>query len=383
MMKHQHPTKGTSEVRTTGTAHHLSWDQALGWRMARHHLVERAAPSEIVRVASDISGLHAQVTSSSELSLWARIDRLERATVNDVLWADRALVKLWAMRGTLYMLPAAELGVWFSALGTYRKFGNVGNSEIDALADAVDRTLKGRILTREELAAGVEQRTGSKSFGELVRFSWGSYLKAASFRGLICFAPREGARVTFTSPETWVPHHIDRIDPVEALREITRRFLAAYAPATTESLTRWWLGPPTPRRGEQMLKALGKEAVEVNVDGQRAWALARDIRDMQSSNAPDTARLLPAFDPWVIGASRRAPLLEPQHQSRIFRKQGWVSPVLIVNGRIVGVWRHERKGRRLIVEMESFGRLPAWAHAQLDAEAERLATFLDCRLERR
>jgi Winged helix DNA-binding domain len=93
----------------------MSWDQALAWRMKRHHLVGRAAPSDLVRVVGEICGLHAQLMSSAELSLWARIDGLERDAVHAALWMQRALVKLWAMRGTLHLLPAAELGVWLSA----------------------------------------------------------------------------------------------------------------------------------------------------------------------------------------------------------------------------------------------------------------------------
>lgn len=131
-----------------------------------------------------------------------------------------------------------------------------------------------------------------------------------------------------------------------------------------------------------MLAALGEEAVEVDVEGERAWVLARDVGAISSAETPDAARLLPAFDPWVVGASRSAPsLLGPRHKPRVYRGQGWISPVLLVNGRMVGVWRHARKGRRLLVELEPFGRLPAWARTQLEAEAERLAAFLDCQLE--
>lgn len=50
--------------------------------------------------------------------------------------------------------------------------------------------------------------------------------------------------------------------------------------------------------------------------------------------------------------------------------------MILVNGRMVGVWGQELKSRRVIVEVEPFGRLPAWALAQLEAEAERLAEFL-------
>jgi hypothetical protein len=132
-----------------------------------------------------------------------------------------------------------------------------------------------------------------------------------------------------------------------------------------------------------MLAALGEEAVEVDVEGQRGWMLARDVPAVISAQSPNAARLLPAFDPWVVGASRRAAaLLEPTYKARVYRGQGWISPVVLVNGRMVGVWRHLRKGRRLIVQIEPFAILPAWARAQLEAEAERLAAFFGYALQR-
>jgi uncharacterized protein YcaQ len=359
----------------------MSWEQALAWRLERHRLVNRAAPSDLVGVVSEICGLHAQLMSSAELTLWARVDGLERDALQELLWKQRALVKLWAMRGTLHLLPASELGVWISALGTYTNRGMTGHPEIDVLSKAVGDALEGRSLTREELALAVERITGEPSFGEYVRSSWGSYLKPASFRGQLCFRLSDDGRVRFTTPETWLPDGIDQPDSADALREVTRRFLAAYAPATAADLALWW-GGFGPARGARMLAALGEEAVEVDVAGERAWALARDVREIAAAEAPDVARLLPAFDPWIVGASRSAPaLLEPRHKARVYRGQGWISPVLLVNGRMVGVWKHARKGRRLLVELEPFGRLPAWARAQLEAEAERLAAFLDCQLE--
>jgi hypothetical protein len=140
-------------------------------------------------------------------------------------------------------------------------------------------------------------------------------------------------------------------------------------------------GASGPREERECWRRSATRLVEVDVESQRAWVLARDVRDMASAKSPNAARLLPAFDPWVIGASRRAAaLLDPEHKARIYRGQGWISPALLVNGRMVGVWRHTRKGRRLLVEIEPFGMLSAWARAQLEAEVERLAEFLDCEL---
>src|ERR1041385_7809713 len=94
----------------------LSWRRAAAWRAKRHHLVERAPAGSMLAVASRLCGLHAQVLSSAELSLWARVDQLDRGAVHRALWEDRTLVKTWAMRGTLHLLPASELPLWHAGL---------------------------------------------------------------------------------------------------------------------------------------------------------------------------------------------------------------------------------------------------------------------------
>ena len=97
----------------------LTWAQAAAWRARRHALDARVPRERALEVVSGICGLHAQVMSSAELSLWARVEDLERDAVAKALWEDRTLVKQWAMRGTLHLLPADELGLWLGALATY------------------------------------------------------------------------------------------------------------------------------------------------------------------------------------------------------------------------------------------------------------------------
>ena len=344
--------------------------------MERHRLVERAPSADALSVVREICGLHAQVMSSAELSLWARVEGLPREAVQEALWTTRSLVKLWAMRGTLHLLPTAELGMWLSAFGTYTHYGN-RTPEIDAIADAVRDALDGRLLTRDELATEVRRTTGSVVLEEWVRESWGTSLKAISFRGLLCFAPSENGRVRFTAPETWVSRMGRRPDAESALREVTRRFLAAYGPATPKHFGLWW-GGTGPTRARRMLEALGDEVREVELEGERAWLLARDQTQLESAAPPRAARLLPAFDPWVAGASRTDDaVVDPVHRARVYRPQGWISPVLLVDGRIMGVWRHALKTRRVVVELEPFGRLPGWARKELEIEAERLAAFFE------
>src|SRR5438094_49466 len=72
------------------------------------------------------------------------------------------------------------------------------------------------------------------------------------------------------------------------------------------------------------------------------------------------------------GVVQRA-LLRP----RVYRPQGWISPVLLVNGFMQGTWRHEMGSRGLEVVVQPFGTLPAWVRRAAAEEAGRLAGFLD------
>ncbi len=74
-------------------------------------------------------------------------------------------------------------------------------------------------------------------------------------------------------------------------------------------------------------------------------------------------------------------MVDPAHRVRVYRPQAWLSPVLVVDGRVVGVWSHERTGERLIVEVEPFGRPTRAERACLQTEAEALARFLGGELE--
>jgi hypothetical protein len=367
----------------------LSWPRALAWRMRRHHLVERAPPDQMLDVAARIGGLHAQVMSSAELTLWARVESLEREAVADALWEERSLVKLWAMRGTLHLLASAELDTWLGALGTYDHYLKPGwlrnfeitREQLDQLVDAIGAALDGQTLTREELGAAVARVTGSPELEEKVQGSWGPYLKPASFRGRLCFGPSDGQRVRFTRPSSWLGRELDGGDPEDARREVARRHLGAFGPSAREDLARWW--GVQPAQGGRMLRALGDEVVEVDVEGTAGWMLREHAQEAAAEEPPsELVRLLPGFDMWVIGAARdAAALLDPAEKKRVYRNQGWISPVLLVNGRMVGVWKHERKGKRLTVTMEPFGKLPKWARAQVEAEAERLAAFIGGPLE--
>jgi Winged helix DNA-binding domain len=113
--------------------------------------------------------------------------------------------------------------------------------------------------------------------------------------------------------------------------------------------------------------------------------LAGDVRKMQKFEPGKSVCLLPGFDQYVVAASYHAEKLMPMGlRSRVYRQQGWISPVLLVNGFMQGTWRHtiqnKSKKSQVVVMIEPFAKLPVWVRTAAKREAERLAVFLGCEL---
>jgi hypothetical protein len=367
----------------------LTWSNVLAWRVHQHYLDRPAPANTLLDVTERLCGLHAQVLSSSELTLWARTQHLPRNALQHALWQQRELVKVWAMRGTLHLFASRDYPMWQAALSQLRrevtpawlKWYDITRPELDQLMRTMGEVLDGQLLTRQELAEQVAKHTGSPELAEKVtRSSWGSLLKPPTRLGYLCFAPSAGQNVRFTRPSSWLKDWRPA-DPDASLLEVGRRFLHAYGPATITEFGRWWGGAaaPTARRA---FKQLGDEVTTVELDGKRMWLLATDLADMRSAEPQHSVRLLPAFDQYVVGAPRDgAAVLRPELKSRVYRNQGWFSPVLLVDGRMLGVWRHARSGSRLKVDLEPFEDLPRWVRRSAEQEAERLAAFLGGKLE--
>jgi uncharacterized protein YcaQ len=194
--------------------------------------------------------------------------------------------------------------------------------------------------------------------------------------GDLCFAPNDGRLVRFTSPAAWLDGFAPPGPSETAAAEVVRAYLRAYGPAPREQFQRWF-GMTSPAVAGRWIRALGDEVAEVDVEGTAGWMLAADVGAAAAAAPSGTVRLLPAFDHYVVAAPRDAEAVLPaEHRGRVYRPQGWLSPVVVVDGRIVGTWTHEAKGESLAVTVAPFGRRDTALRAGVEAEAERLAAFL-------
>lgn len=307
-----------------------SWAQVLAFRQARQHLPPGDPCPDQRVLAHELFGLHAQLARSARSAAAAR----GAASVD-------GLLKTWWVRGTLHLVDPEDLAVFVAAMSTLRprhhtpswsRYHGISRPQVDAALAAIPQALDGTTLTREALADAVVALTGDPGVAHALQDGWGATLKLAAFRGDLVFAAIDGAPVRFTRPA--LP---PLPDAAEACAEVARRALRAYGPWTREELAKWF-GHPSAAQCGRWIAALGDEVAEVEVDGTARWLLAEDVTRLESAVVPAGLEVrLPAFDPFVVAGPRSGPAfaIDP---ALVFRKGGWLSAVVVRDGRIADVW---------------------------------------------
>jgi hypothetical protein len=357
----------------------LTWSQVHAFRLERHHLTRRAPRKDLVMVTGALGGAQAQLMSAAEMQIGVRV-ACRTTDVRDALWRHKTLVKTWLMRGTLHLIPAEDLPVYAAAMHTrwirisnsWLKFVQLSEPELMELVSAIGDALDSRPRTREELVDQVGKGR-SDSVRLVLRSGWGGLLKPVARNGLLCFGPNRGPSVTFVRPDQWLPGW-KQVDPDEALVEVARRYLRAYGPATKQDFARWWGN--WPGVGVAAWEGLAGELASVSVEGRRADLLARDLDAIAGQPSAVRVQLLPSFDPYLMGHASRDHLFEAIHAPKVSRTAGWISAVVLVDGRVAGTWSHAAAKETLRITIEPFRRMTSKTIAEVRRRAESLAATL-------
>jgi hypothetical protein len=334
-------------------------------------------PKTVAGVLRDVFALQAQDTRASRLAIRARSEGLDVQAVIHACNQDRTVVRTWAMRGTLHMLPAEDVG-WLVGLlgpglaaGDRRRRLQLGLD--DTLLERAVRAIRSVLaadgpLTRAELMRALTQKGVTVDS----RTNAAAHLCfSAAALGLICRGPdRADDEPTYVLLDDWVTRRMR--SPKDPLGVLASRYLGAYGPAGVPDFAAW-AGIPmaAARLGFERLRA---RLIEVEVSGKPAWMLAGT--DRTASVSKPGVRLLGAFDAYLLGYARRDLALSPTFAPRIQAGGGWIHPALVVDGRVVGTWRQQRTAGEPAVTVEPFEPIPRDVRPRIEAEVRDLARFL-------
>ena len=252
-----------------------------------------------------------------------------RPTSSARSYEDRRLVRILAMRRTLWAVPRELLPVVFAAAtkavaATQRKRleGFVRDSGISTRPGAWI-TRAGNAAVAAVAARGAAMTTEVTRdvplLAKKLRFGSGKWVveQSAGARVLPQMAMegrlvRGRPRGSWISPqfrwvttEDWLGGPIEELDVAAAQAELLRRWLAAFGPAT-ETDMRWWTGW-TARETRAALAAIPHD--EVDLDGATGYVLDGDL---EPTPPPEpSAALLPTLDPTTMGWKERGLVPRP------------------------------------------------------------------------
>jgi hypothetical protein len=383
----------TSRLDASTVNHYLAHKQ---------HLVYASQPSNVVQVGRDIVGLHATLSTSPYLSLWARMPDFRRGMLEEALYETRELAKLLCMRVTLHAVPSDEVPHFFQAtLSLVRAAVQDGGLLVQAglcepeRADALLAELQRRVLevlsakgpsTPDEISAEVPELKAKVRYavGKSYEGSIGigaRLIPSMCAQGLLIRSKIRGTwrsnRYEYAPLANWLPGiALDSLTPQEAQAWLVRRYLAGFGPATPADI-QWWTGL-SKANTKKALGTLEPELVEVAVEGldSHYLMLVDDARRLKEFAPPDVAyvSLLPGLDPYIMGYRDRRRFLAPEHLTKVFDRAGNAVDSVWAGGRVVGAWGQRKDGR---VIYRLFERLGEKEEALLVDEARRLEVFLE------
>jgi hypothetical protein len=307
-------------------------------------------------------------------ALWAvglRVANATEGTIEQAL-ADRTIIRTWPMRGTLHFVAAADIR-WMLELLTPRivasSIWRLKQLDLDAAVIGrskelfIDALQGGKQLTRDALYDLLEAGGVAAGDGRGLHI-----LGHLAQTGVICFGAREGKQHTFALLDEWAPE-ARSLERDAALAELARRYMTSHGPATLQDLA-WWSGLAIgdARAGIEMAKPHLEQEV---LDGKIYWLPASPPT---STDAPSRAYLLPPYDEYTVAYKDRDAILDPTYAKQA--GNGIFSPVIVIDGRVVGTWKRSFKQKTAILTAHPFTELGKTERRALELATQRYSEFL-------
>lgn len=328
-------------------------------------------PCDVVRW---LGAVQAQDYTSA---LWAVGLRTRGATEKDVekAIADRAIVRTWPMRRTLHFVAAADIR-WMLELLTprivagsmrrlYKELG-LDDATFARSKKLLARAMRGgKQLSRKAIYELLERAHISTASGRGLHL-----LSQLAQEGFICFGTREGKQPTFALLDEWVPN-AKTMARDEALAELATRYFTSHGPATLKDFV-WWSGLTVldAKAGIEMAKSRLTQEI---IDGQSYWL---SPATPAATDVSATVHMLPAFDEYTVAYKDRSAVLDPSYAKQVNSGNGIFAPIIVVDGRVAGIWKRTIKKDVVVITPSPFAKLNRAETRAFTAAATRYGKFL-------
>ena len=315
---------------------------------------QRVSASDFRTPGEIVGWMGAMQAQDYNMSKWAIGIRLPGCTVNETEAAfdSGEIIRMHLLRPTWHLVASEDVHWMLELCGQrIRASMKARDHQLGLTVDIFKKSNKllektlggGKHLTREELIrefrhAGINTEENRASH----------LLMHAETHGIICSGKIKAGKPSYTMLHEWVPKS-GTMNKEEALATLAERYFSSHGPATAEDFI-WWSGL-TAGDGKKALEMVKSNFSSTVVEDKIFW-----YRDHSSemSDQPITASLIPAFDELIISYKDRQAVLPDENHSKAVYTNGIFRPVILLNGRVVGIWKQTVKKEHLTVTAELF-----------------------------
>jgi hypothetical protein len=229
----------------------------------------------------------------------------------------------------------------------------------------------GNFLTREEIMVQLEN-SGISTTGQRAPH----ILMDCELDGMICSGPLKEKKQTYALAEERVSVK-NLLSREESLFELAHRYFTSHGPASLQDFI-WWSGLPV-RDARKALEMIKPDFASIESESQIYWFSEKTTGS--EITIPDSAFIIPAFDEFIISYRDRSDAMLAEHHKKAISNNGVFRPTVVVNGKVVGIWRSNKKRNKVVIETEYFHKVNKKEENLVREASEKYGRFLDQDIE--
>lgn len=283
---------------------------------------------------------------------WAIGLRLPGSTNRSVEMAfgNHEITRVHALRPTWHIIPVSKLHQIVdlssqaikSAMKTMDNHLELNEAIFSKSNKIIEDALsKSGDLSREELIpilnkAGIETTQNRASH----------LLMRAEAEKIICGSKVSGSKHYYTLfPEKKSPGYSRE----ETCSELAGTYFTSHGPSTLKDFI-WWSGLNV-KEAKNALENIKDKLVSGMVEGNEYWLKPYSGHEI---NHKEKVFLLPPFDEFLISYTDRTATLTFKDHLKAVSDNGVFRPIIVVDGKVIGIWKRIIKGKNIIPEYEYF-----------------------------